>query len=59
MSKTEFIKKWNTDRNFKADAKEHGIYVIGNTVVFMNNSGKGVKAVSSVYNKQTLNKEKR
>jgi len=51
MSKTEFIKKWNTDRDFKADAKERGIYVIGNNVVFMNNSGKGVKAVSSVYDK--------
>jgi len=51
MSKAEFIKKWNTDRDFKADAKERGIYVIGNNVVFMNNSGKGVKAVSNVYNK--------
>ena len=59
MSKTEFIKKWNTDRDFKADAKEHGIYVIGNNVVFMNNSGKGVKAVSSVYDKQTLDRNKR
>ena len=59
MTKAEFIKKWNTDRDFKADAKEHGIYVIGNNVVFMNNSGKGVRAVSSVYDKQTLDYNKR
>lgn len=59
MSKAEFIKKQNTDRDFRDDAKERGVYVIGQNVVFMNNSGKGVKAVSSVYDKQALDKEKR
>ena len=45
MKKTEFLKKWRSDRNFRYDMMSKGIRVILNNVFFFNNDGT-LKAVA-------------
>lgn len=39
MSKTDFLKKWHSDRNFKFDMMLKGVRVIQNNVIFFNPDG--------------------
>lgn len=48
MSKVEFLKKWNSDFAFKAEAKAKGIRVIQDNVFFFNPDGT-LKAIAGKY----------
>lgn len=48
MRKADFIKLWNTDFVFRNFAKNKGINVIQNNVIFFNADG-SVKAIAGAY----------
>lgn len=48
MRKADFIKLWNTDFIFRNLAKNKGINVIQNNVIFFNADG-SVKAIAGAY----------
>lgn len=48
MSKTDFLKKWRNDKEFRFRMKQKGIRVIQNNVIFFNPDG-SMKRIAGNY----------
>lgn len=48
MTKKEFLKKWRNDYSFHRDMRMHGVRVIQDNVIFLNNKG-SIESVAGAY----------